>query len=81
MGTLTLKNVPDALIEKIKRQAERHQRSLNREAIHILEHGSGAAAALPVKARLERIRAMRSRYDLPPLTEAFLEEAKSEGRA
>lgn len=81
MATLTLKNVPDALINRIKRQAERHRRSLNREAIHILEHGAGSGAASSVEARLERIRAMRNRYNLPPLTEALLEEAKSEGRS
>lgn len=80
MGTLTLKNVPAALIDRIKRQAEQHRRSLNREAIHILEHGTGSAS-LPVEARLERIRAMRSRYNLPPLTEEFIEEAKNEGRS
>ena len=81
MGTLTLKNVPAALIDRIKRQAEQHRRSLNREAIHILEHGTGSAASLPVEARLERIRAMRSRYNLPQLTEEFIEEAKNEGRS
>jgi plasmid stability protein len=81
MGTLTLKNVPDALIDRIKRQAERHRRSLNREAINILEHGAGSGAPMSVEMRLERIRAMRKRYNLPPLTEEFLDEAKSEGRS
>lgn len=81
MGTLTLKNVPDALIDRIKRQAERHRRSLNREAIHILEHGAGSGAAASVETRLERIRAMRNRYNLPPLTEEFLDEARNEGRS
>lgn len=81
MGTLTLKNVPQALIDRIKRQAERHRRSLNREAIHILENGAGSGAAASVEARLERIRAMRNRYNLPPLTEELVEEAKNEGRS
>ena len=81
MGTLTLKNVPDALIDRIKRQAEQHRRSLNREAINILEHGAGSGAPISVEARLERIRAMRNRYNLPPLTEEFLDEAKNEGRS
>lgn len=81
MGTLTLKNVPDALIERIKRQAERHRRSLNREAIQILDHGAGAGAPMTVEMRLERIRAMRSRYNLPALTDEFLDAARDEGRA
>lgn len=81
MGTLTLKNVPQALIDRIKRQAERHRRSLNREAIHILESGAGSGAPASVQTRLERIRAMRNRYNLPPLTEELIEEAKNEGRS
>jgi antitoxin FitA len=81
MATLTLKNVPDALIERIKRQAQQHGRSLNREAILILEQGAGCGTTIPVEARLERIRAMRNRYNLPPFTEASLDAAKNEGRA
>ena len=81
MATLTLKNVPDALIDQIKRQARQHGRSLNREAILILEQGAGTAAPVSVETRLERIRALRNRYNLPPLTEETLHEAKNEGRA
>lgn len=36
MATLTLKNVPDELYERLKAQAAAHRRSLNQEAIEIL---------------------------------------------
>lgn len=39
MATLTLKNVPDDLHRRLKERAERNRRSLNREAIHVLETG------------------------------------------
>jgi len=37
MPNLTLKRVPDEIHEKLKERAERHRRSMNSEAIRILE--------------------------------------------
>jgi plasmid stability protein len=37
MPSLTLKNVPEDLHQRLKEQAERHRRSMNQEAIWILE--------------------------------------------
>jgi antitoxin FitA len=37
MATLTLKNVPDDLYERLKQRAARHRRSLNQEVIAVLE--------------------------------------------
>jgi len=37
MPTLTLKGLPEELHERLKEQAERHRRSMNSEAIMILE--------------------------------------------
>jgi len=37
MPNITLKNVPDEVHKRLKEQAERHRRSMNREAIWILE--------------------------------------------
>jgi plasmid stability protein len=37
MITLTLKNIPDHLHQRLKAQAKRHKRSLNQEAILCLE--------------------------------------------
>ena len=55
---LTLKNIPDAVYERLKASAERHRRSLNSEAIVCLE-----SVLLPSKIspseRLLRARALR----------------------
>ncbi|MBS0507185.1 MAG: Arc family DNA-binding protein [Proteobacteria bacterium] len=61
--TLTLKNIPDAVYDRLKLAAEMHRRSLNSEAIVCLE-----AVLLPTKMtpseRIARARALRA--DLPP---------------
>lgn len=41
MGTLVIKNVPEPLHDKLKRQAERNHRSVNEEVIAILEQAFG----------------------------------------
>lgn len=56
--TLTLKNVPDAVYERLKQAATLHRRSLNNEAILCLE-----SVLLPANAtvndRLQRARELR----------------------
>jgi plasmid stability protein len=37
MASLTLKNVPEPLLKRLKKLAEKNRRSLNQEAIHKLE--------------------------------------------
>jgi plasmid stability protein len=57
--TLTLKGIPDDLYQCLKQTAEVHRRSLNNEAIWVLE-----TALLPRKAtsseRISRARALRA---------------------
>jgi antitoxin FitA len=57
--TLTLKGIPDDLYRRLKQTAEVHRRSLNNEAISVLE-----TALLPRKAtsseRISRARALRA---------------------
>lgn len=57
-ATLTLKNVPEALYEKLKASAAAHRRSLNREAIVCLESAL-APGRMDAEERLARIRALR----------------------
>jgi plasmid stability protein len=56
--TLTLKNIPDAVYERLKASAGLHRRSLNSEAIVCLE-AVLAPARLDPAERLARARALR----------------------
>ena len=42
MASLTLKNVPDDLLDRLRAQARRERRSLNQEALYLLEQALGA---------------------------------------
>ena len=56
--TLTLKNIPDIVYERLKLTAEMHRRSLNSEAIVCLESVLLPARMLSSE-RLARARALR----------------------
>jgi plasmid stability protein len=49
MSTLVIKNMPDQLHEKLRRQAERNHRSLNKETVAVLEKALGATTRRPPK--------------------------------
>ena len=57
--TLTLKNIPDDVYERLKAAAAAHRRSLNSEAIVCLETAL-RPARLSAAERLERIRRLRA---------------------
>jgi plasmid stability protein len=80
MATLTLKNVPDELIESLKREAKATRRSLNQETLVRLEQS--LAVRWPTAAeKAEQIRRAQARFaDLAPLDDAFLDRAKRSGR-
>lgn len=77
--TLTLKNIPDAVYERLKTAAETHRRSMNNEAIVCLE-----AVLMPTKlAPSERLAGARELGAALP-QQTFLADdidlAKREGR-
>jgi plasmid stability protein len=37
MSSITIKDVPDRLLERLRRRAQADKRSMNREAIHLLD--------------------------------------------
>ncbi|PYN97298.1 MAG: hypothetical protein DMD91_17975 [Candidatus Rokuibacteriota bacterium] len=78
MATLTVKNIPDALVKRLKRQAEHHHRSLNREVIACLGRAI-VAPPIDVDAELARIRAIRVPVKMR-LDDATLRRLKSAGR-
>jgi len=80
MATLSVKNVPEPLVRRLKRQAALHRRSLNLEVIACLE---SAAQAVPVdvEATLARVRALRKTPVGFRVTDKLLGRLKSQGRA
>ncbi len=80
MATLTLKNVPEALVERLKREAKQSRRSLNQETLARLE----ASLATRRQTSEEKIAIMREAHarlaHLPPMTDEFLDFAKRDGR-
>jgi plasmid stability protein len=79
MATLTIKNVPDKLVRRLKSQAALHRRSLNLEVIACLEAATGATAIDP-DALLATARAIRPTPVGIRLTERVVEELINRGR-
>lgn len=79
MASLTIKGVPDSLLDALRRRAAQHRRSLNNEVLHLLE-SSAAAAQVDPDVLLTRLHRLQERAPLPPLTDAILEQAVEEGR-
>lgn len=80
MATLTIKNVPDPLVRRLKSQAALHRRSLNHEVITCLETVSQAVPVDP-EALLARARAVRRTPLRLRLTDRTLSRLKAYGRA
>jgi len=70
MACLTLRNVPDQLVARLKERARRNRRSLNSETIACLEHE--VAPEDDLEARLARIEALRSSFQGPPIPDEEL---------
>ena len=77
--TLTLKNVPDEVYERLKASAERHRRSLNSEAIVCLESVL-VPGRVSVGERLARARALRAALPKGKFLAGDIDAFKREGR-
>ncbi len=77
--TLTLKNIPDAVYDRLKLAAQAHRRSMNSEAIVCLE-----AVLLPAKVapteRLARARELRATLTKGSFRARDIDTLKREGR-
>lgn len=79
MATLTLKNIPDDLYERLRQRAAAHRRSINGEMIHCLEQALQPRRIAP-EERLSRIRALRPAIDPQAVTHDELIAAIDDGR-
>lgn len=64
--SITLKNIPDPIYQRIKQAAKRHHRSMNNEIIACLEQAL-APRPVDIEARLGQAQRLRERYAGPPL--------------
>ena len=79
MPTMTLKNIPDSLYERLKQAAAMHRRSLNSEILYCLEE-SLAPRKRNISELVERAREVREKTAHYRLDNAELNRAKNAGR-
>jgi antitoxin FitA len=79
MVTITLKNVPPEIYERIKIQAKNNHRSINGEILSILEQAI-SIPPIDVKATLERTRKLREMTADYVITADEIEKLINEGR-
>ncbi len=77
--TLTLKNIPDEVYDRLKRSAETHRRSLNSEAIVCLETVLSPGSVTPSE-RLARARELRGALPKRLVRAQELDAMKKQGR-
>ncbi len=79
MATLTIKNIPEPLVKRLKQQAAAHRRSLNFEVISYLEQ---MTQSVPIDADtlLARARAVRRIPTGVRLNDRLLQDLKTAGR-
>ena len=79
MPSLTIKNVPTKLYQRLKTSARNHRRSINSEVIFYLERAFTSRRVDP-DSFIKRIETLQQQISAPALTEQILREAKKKGR-
>jgi len=73
MGTLTIRSLPDEVIQRVKTSAELHKRSMEQEIRELLQRRYGP--------RSEVLLRIRNRWEVLPSTEANeVEQWRQKGR-
>jgi plasmid stability protein len=79
MATVTVKNIPDDLYERLKAAAEADRRSINSEIILCIEQAVASRRIDPEKV-LESARRLRALTADHPIDDEEFNRAKAEGR-
>ncbi|MBV6451095.1 MAG: hypothetical protein DCC56_13130 [Anaerolineae bacterium] len=80
MTTITIKNIPEEIYERIKLQAKVNRRSVNSEIISIFEHAVQKRTPMDVKEILEHTRKIRELTAHYTISNEELTRWKEEGR-
>lgn len=78
-GTLTLKNIPEAVYNRLKDSAAKNRRSMNSEAIVCLESALGTQVDRAFD-HIARARALRATLSAVDFRAEDIDAAKREGR-
>jgi len=79
VATLTIKNIPEPLVKRLKQQAAAHRRSLNFEVISCLEQMTHSVP-IDADALLAKARAVRRIPKGIRLNDRLLQDLKTAGR-
>jgi len=79
MATITLKNIPADLHRALKKRAEEHHRSLNKEIIATLKNATSGTIRLDPAKLEESVRRVRSLFRRP-ITAREIDQWKRQGR-
>jgi plasmid stability protein len=79
MATITLKNIPADLHRELKKRAEEHHRSLNKEIIATLKSATSGTIPLDPTKLEESVRRARSLFRRP-ISAREIDRWKREGR-
>ncbi|KEF42168.1 MAG: hypothetical protein ER33_07345 [Cyanobium sp. CACIAM 14] len=80
MATLTLRNVPDDLVARLKARAKRHRRSLNNETIAALEMADAAASGATAQSAAEPVDIEPTLRRMEEIRAGLRAKAAAEGR-
>jgi plasmid stability protein len=78
--TITLKNIPDDIYERLKVSARAHRRSINNEAISCFEQVLMPRRIVRPEERLDRIRRLQASLGDFRVADAEIDAHKREGR-
>jgi plasmid stability protein len=79
MATVTVKNIPDNLYDKLKKTASYNHRSINSEIIFCIEN-TVKSRKINADDFLNQLNNFYKNIDIPPLTDEKLREYKEDGR-
>jgi len=79
MPSITIKNVPDEIYDKIKENAALNYRSINSEILYCLNKALNPKTINSEKI-IAHVEEMQAKYKLTPLTEQILTNSKNSGR-
>ncbi len=81
MATLTIKNLPDSLYQRLKAKAAEHRRSINSEAILAVERAVADGGAADPEDVLASLRHARAHLKGVFVTDSAIRAARGAGRA